>query len=714
MKTFKCLAALAAFITVLSGCQKEPENKPGDNPGNEKISYEITVPESDQYTVAAPESATEGEEVSLTITVAEGTDIKIVSVKYNDESCGFVSEDGLTSTYSFTMPAEDVAISVETAATAFSISWKDTDTYKISGLNPKAKPGDKIGFTVSVTDLVYKVTEVTYGEGLTCAMEGEPELENNDPVNGSLNYSFSFTMPENDVTIEVSAEENFFRIYRTSPAHGNIVMLSLIKKGSNGQPETDSSIRNENDRIVCEGRHGDKAEFTIEPESDSWRVKAVSVSGKSTGDRYNISNTGDTYSFTMPAEEILITAEMEEVLLDIYEGKDFVGDYSGYVVKSGFSYRNLLYSPEAPTLTYTLMANTTYSIKESDDSSYDGSGKYIFNEEDNSFSYDTGAMAEGEPGLSGTYQDGFYLVTLNKVGQSISYARSYIAAMDAAGSASISDFVSASDDMGYNVLIGFKINNEDRYYLYEQLSGQSYSPVTVDFTSGSSLAEDGVQADIIKDGSIIYRYSVNGTTPVFKSKGIEAGTYEGPSGQLVLDGFGSGTLAGVQGTYTTDSNIITFVDNSGNSTKAVLDYGNMTYSIYSEWDGPMYYSATTGNADDGSGNPTDATVILNLGNYDSWSGALNPIFRIETMYSFEDSISYTYDANAGTLTIMFIDSWTKEPKALQGNPDLYSIVFKVSDDKQTLEMLDVETIINAYGIEFGSVPVSGMKLTAGY
>lgn len=711
MKTFKCFAVLAAFLTIAAGCQKEPQENPDDNPGNEKQSYEITVQESDLYSMDVPDSALEGDEVTLSVTLKENAEVKIVSVKYNEEACEFVSEEGLTSTYTFTMPSEDVAISVETAATVFAISWEDSEIYTISGLNPKAKPGDIIKFNISVTDLAYKISQVTYGDGLTCEMEGEPVIE--DPAEGPINYVFSFTMPENDVTINVSTEDNMFRIYRTSPEHAAIKMLNLIKTDGSGNPETDSNIQDENDRIICEGKSGDKVYFTVEPESDQWSVETVTVSSNSGSFTIALSDDptyGESYSFTMKAEEVSITATMKEEESDVYPDKDFVGSYSGFQVKTGFSNRSMLCIMENPSLTYTLEASASYTVNVSDDESYNGTGKYIFDEENNTFTYNTDVMQPGETGLAGTYQDEVIFVTLNKIGQSISYNRSYIAAMDANGSAKLSDFISASDDMGYNVLIGFKINNEQKFYLFEQANGSTYTPVSVNFTSGSSLAEDGAQADVIKDGTLIYKYSVSGDTPVFRGKGNEAGTYEGSEGTLVLDGFGSGTLDGVSGTYTMENNIAVFVDAGQNTTKAVLNYEAKTYSIYYAWDGPMYYSATTDNADNGSG-PTQATIILNLGNTD-WSGNPDPCFMIQTDWPFQDSVLYSYDPSAGTLTIMFVDSWSKEPRPLQGNPDLSYIVFKVSEDKQTLEILDVDTIINAYGIDYGYVTVTGMKLTA--
>lgn len=711
MKTFKCFAVLAAFLTIAAGCQKEPQENPDDNPGNEKQTYEIAVQESDLYSIDVPDSAKEGDEVTVSVTLKENAEVEIVSVKYNEEACEFVSEEGLTSTYSFTMPSEDVSISVETAATVFAISWEDNDIYTISGLSPKAKPGDVIEFNISVTDLVYKIAQVTYGDGLTCKMEGEPVIE--DPAEGPLDYTFSFTMPENDVTINVTTEENMFRIYRTSPDHAAIKMLTNIKTDGSGNPATDSSIEDENDRIICEGKFGDKVYFTVDPESEQWSVEKVTVSSNSGSFTVELTDSpyGKAYSFTMKAEEVSITAALKEEESNIYEGKDFVGNYSGFIVKTGFSNRSLLYSAEKPTLTYTLSASASYSVTESEDNSYNGTGKYIFNEGDKTFTYDEGVMQNDQIGLSGTYLDDMILVTLKKIGQSISYDKTYIAAMDADGSASISDFVSAADDMGYNVLISFNLNGQAKYYLYEQVNGQTYTPVTVSFTSGSSLDESGVQADVIKDGEMIYKYSLDGTTPVFRSKGNEAGTYEGPEGTLILDGFGSGTLDGASGTYSMENNVATFIDSDQNSTKVVLNYEAKTYTIYYSWDGPMYYSATTENADNGSG-PTEATVIVDLASTD-WSGNPDPIFRIETEYAFQDSILYTYDPSAGTLTITFVDSWSKEPRPLQGNPDLSSIVFKVSEDKQTLEMLDVDKIINAYGEEYGFITVSGMKLTAG-
>lgn len=86
MKTFKCFAVLAAFLTIAAGCQKEPQENPDDNPGNEKQTYEIAVQESDLYSIDVPDSAKEGDEVTVSVTLKENAEVEIVSVKYNEEA----------------------------------------------------------------------------------------------------------------------------------------------------------------------------------------------------------------------------------------------------------------------------------------------------------------------------------------------------------------------------------------------------------------------------------------------------------------------------------------------------------------------------------------------------------------------------------------------------------------------------------------------------
>lgn len=108
MKTkffFKTIAAcLCACLAagMLAACTQ------GEDGGEtQPAEYTITAQSGTDYTVSAPDKAKEGDTVTVTVTATGDT--YITGVTYNGSACA--EEDG---TYTFTMPAEDVTIAVQT------------------------------------------------------------------------------------------------------------------------------------------------------------------------------------------------------------------------------------------------------------------------------------------------------------------------------------------------------------------------------------------------------------------------------------------------------------------------------------------------------------------------------------------------------------------------------------------------------------------------
>lgn len=717
MKTLNYLCALGVAFAMLSGCDKEPQG--GDE---QKKSYSITAEKSDQYEVEVADSAIEGDEVAVKVTVNDGLDLKVVSVSFNDDACQFVSMDGNVYNYSFVMPAENVNISVELAATAFNVSWDDdNEDYAVSGLNPKAAPGDVIEFTVSVKNLIYAVSEVTYGDGLACEKVGDAEFEGGDPAKGPLNCKYKFTMPENDVNISVVLAESFHRIYRTSDENAAVKMLNLIKVGEDDKPAEDPEIEDENDRIICEGRFSDKAYFAVETVG-SYKVDKVTVTGRTSGAEYETIYADDpeygmSYSFTMNAEPVDIAVSVSEN--NVYEGKDFLGSYSAFWLKVKTSYT--IYSDAAPTMNYELREDAKYTISSSDENKYSGMGIYTYDEAENTFTFDKDAMkADSETmnttaGLTGTVSGDLIFVTVKDVETSaISLDRFYIAAKDVDGSAAISDYVAATDELGFNILMSFRLAGAEKYFLYEHLNAGSLSPVSVEYISGSSIDENGAYANVAKDGETIMKYRVNDNKPVFQFRGNEAGSYEGSAGTLVLDGFGEGSLGGNEGTYTLESGYVVFVDNNQTTTKLLVNYSDKTYTIDSGvWDGPMQFIGESDKGVDWEGLPADVTTMLLDLSSQNISNSPYISLQFDDTGAFFYEISYTYDSVNGTITVLFLDMWTGEPVELpQGDhPALKNLVFKASEDKQTLEIVGLDTLYGPYDDSY--LPLDGFVLKAG-
>ena len=76
--------------------------------GGDPAEYDITAGSGTGYSVDAPSSAEEGATVTVTVTVTD-EDTYITEVTYNGNDC-----DGEDGKYTFTMPAEDVTLAVQT------------------------------------------------------------------------------------------------------------------------------------------------------------------------------------------------------------------------------------------------------------------------------------------------------------------------------------------------------------------------------------------------------------------------------------------------------------------------------------------------------------------------------------------------------------------------------------------------------------------------
>lgn len=707
MKLFKVFAILGVTSALAFSC-KEKENFE-----NEELLYEISVTETDKVSVDVQEISAAGKEIPVTVTVAEGAELKVTSVLFNGTPCEFVSEDGNVYKYKFTMPASAVTISVKTSETAFSIYWDSEDSdYSVTCTTSKAEPGEEVSFSVSVINLVYKVTSVSYGSaGEFCEQVGDPEFADNDATVGPLVYDFKFTMPERDVTLNVTLEESLNKISRTSDPNANIRMLNrLYPDGYN--PDIDEDIENEYDRKVCKGKFGQGAYFVIDA-TPGYVYDAPVVKGKITGNGYtavyaNHEGYGECYGLTMlPAEPIDITITAREE--NIYEGKPFVKSYDAFWLKvRTLSY---IYSEAAPTMEYELMKNTTYSISSTDENKFSGLGFYSFDKSANTFAYDYDKMKDNlvtqntNAGLDGRYGDEISFVSVVNIAEPIpDNTRYYIAA----GDGKISDFISASAN-GNLIIMSFKYDGEQRYYIYNQNEGMSLTKVDVVFEKGSTLADQNAEAVAMIDGTPVLKYTVEDGKPVLSEQGSEAGTYTGDKGDLVLDGFGGATLGGVEGDYTIDGNVVRFVDGSQTETVVTIDKSAKTYSVVSGeegWTGPSNFELTT---DTGHGLVSEVKITLVL-NADK-TATFRAYFTSGGSFGnpenlIYDTQAYVYDASAGTLTVTNVYQGTGSGWGT-GRKD---IVFNVSGDKKSLEF----TVDALYSTATSSkyVVVTGKSLTA--
>lgn len=199
-------------------------------------------------------SAKKGDTVTLTVTPNDGYGVGKVSVTGAEVS-------GSGSTYTFTMPAQDVTVSATFNAKSYNITKEEVAHAKIE-VSTTAKTGETV--TVKVTpDSGYEVTGVTVNG--TAATKKDAN-------------TYTFTMPAKDVKVSATVAAKTYKVTTGSITNGTIKVNTSTAKV------------------------GDKITITVTPK-DGYEVDKVTFNGSAA-----TKNQDGTYSFTMPAKDVTVTA----------------------------------------------------------------------------------------------------------------------------------------------------------------------------------------------------------------------------------------------------------------------------------------------------------------------------------------------------------------------------------------------------------------------
>lgn len=601
------LVAATLALWCFWGCEKGPEPEQEPEPGSE-VSYAITVLESDDCTVQVAESAVAGEEVNLTITVPD-KGLRVTSVLYNLSECDRVSHDQEENVYvySFVMPEEDVEISVNTSSSKFKISCESNELWQYSGAY-EAIAGDEVTFKLIINN-TYAIISVAYGDGEdeVCIQEGSAEIQNE-----TATYTFSFTMPERDVTLVPKSDMPYYRVYRQKYDDGSKTILSVNHlRVDHSDPDANEygNVPDPDDpywpgSYIIESVKGDVVMFDVNfdlgydsPDFHDGNPEGfITVTGLDSGAGCGVywwedKLTGvQSWAFTMPREDVLIEAHTTP--LTTFEGEEFVGDYDGYYVHYGAQYASTVEETASADVDFSLGSNTVFALQSSESDrtpgyEYDIRGIYTYDENSSLVSYDPegcknidGRDKDGY-GISGTYDSEAWVVAvidLDDGGLSENY-RYYFSMKESAG---MKNFIAASNSNGNRFLFQTETASGTSYWYYDATGTRTLYKVVADF-SGKNINEEGAASKINSEtGETYFRYSYSDGKPEFKMLGTEAGTYTGSEGNLVLDGFGEGTLNGKAGTYEIDETgmNLTFTYTGTSETVRLIIYKDtMTYSV---------------------------------------------------------------------------------------------------------------------------------------
>lgn len=653
--------------------KEEPENpKDPDDPKDPEDAPTYTIElerESEFYQVDFPESAKEGETVTVTVTPVEK--VNIVAVRYNSKKADLVKEN----VYSFEMPKKDVMLTVNSSSTV-TVVPSSYFTYEVD--KPVAEAGDLVQVIFGVYNVEDVIKSVTVN-GTNSKVE----------VLDMGIYGCAFTMPEGPVVVEAHLDAEYYVIEREWDENSAVWMLDCIN--NQGTPEE-----------FCSQKAGFPVHFLYK--CDLGFDVVCTVTGTETGKDY----TGeifwslaadnhlyqDCWAFMMPDEPVVIKAVSTE--RNVYEGAEFVGDYTGYWVTEG---DNLIYSSSQPAMNLQLKKSGAFYANTTDANAYNFSG--IYSVTDGQIASDR-EVAVGDFALRGNVLgDGYaFAIIDNILHDNVDNRRFYLVGKDNF------DFVCASDKYATRFLLEANKGGQKSWYFIER-DNQSIKKANVSFTSGSSIGET-CEAMVTVEGGIafnrteVFKYTYqNGGTPVFTYIGKEAGTYTSAKGEtLVLDGFGNGTYNGVEGTYTLADGIVTFTDKNGKETKMNTDVNNKTFTVVTDAsEGTLssfadyYYTSTAKISVDGN---VSQTGIVEFKINSDFSGkykegyALIGVFYIDTGKQVEmtkTSRAYSIDEANRTITISGVLQGCIKSDGYWGT-ERKDVVLKYSEDFKTLTIVN--------------------------
>ena len=272
--------------------------------------YAVTIAEGIENgtVVAAPTSAKEGDEVTLTITPAEGYELASVTVTGVTSNQAIIVTDN-----KFTMPADAVTVNAtfKQPAVTYDLTLAEgsdahgTVAFTVGGNEAaKAKKDDVVTVSVAPAEgfVVKSVTARAYTSWENAArganrITDAPEIVDNINVVKQEDGTWKFTMPEANVLVQVEYDA----VYAINIAEG-------IENGTVVAAPTSA-------------KEGDEVTLTITP-AEGYELASVSVTGVTS----DIAVTVTDNKFTMPADAVTVNATFQKKV--IYIETDLTSKFS--------------------------------------------------------------------------------------------------------------------------------------------------------------------------------------------------------------------------------------------------------------------------------------------------------------------------------------------------------------------------------------------------
>ena len=265
--------------------------------------YKVTAATVDNGTVTAnPTTAVEGKEITVTVSAKEGYKLTAGSLKatYTDADNNnqpITLKDGTdANTYTFTMPAGDVAITaafepVEVKTYSVAINSSDNGTVT-ADKTADLKAGDTVTLTVTPADNKYTLAQLAEN-GLVIKAGENTDVPYNTVEKGK---TYTFEMPAADVTVTAQ--------------------FTIVKYGIEVETEGEGTITFTDDgetRFAA----GTEVTATFMPKGTLYELtKAMYYVGNTGEDiTQKVLEKNNTYTFTMPANHVKFEATFEDTSL---------------------------------------------------------------------------------------------------------------------------------------------------------------------------------------------------------------------------------------------------------------------------------------------------------------------------------------------------------------------------------------------------------------
>lgn len=696
-------AASSSISSEPSSSSKEDSSKPDETASSSSMDSALVIRNGNEDCITLldiPSSPKEGDSITFGYKVKTGYEFKNEIKIITSSGIEVESIDNKDGTFTFTMPNEEVTITLATRNRLYKIS-KDEETSSLIRLIKCEYTLDYLDneeyLSPTEEDIWAHDSKAEYSRKVKVYLTSSdvlsptgiviPELDNQE-INLEEGSDFvSFVMPNKSITVKVNSKKNIHPVTLNNSKH---ISLSLYSKIEGTYTQIDGVTT------------GDEVYLKATSSDDKYSIKEISYS-------YSVSYGSDVviklnddcfeddyYKVTVPSlkDGTPLVFSVSEIELGVYAGYSFVGDYYGTQIRNGsgadaqWSQMYRVSIDDSGLMTFSFDATDdrtdkeTYTITSATDKN---SGE---------------AIATNDKGVSFKFFfNGTNLVADSSFTNSSEYITSdlYIAFK---GDSSFPEqhrglYDSVIMDSS-SYLTVFELDNKENgnktaLYIDGKKKEIVTNGVSIDITEPGTYKPNDFNAqsasyNVLVNGAVKYRLKQTGKyTPARFLLDEYYGEYKlagSDETTLVLDGNGGGTYNGDNCTYEVSGENLLIKTTSKNVTISI-DIANLTYTIIKEEtiSNPLV-GATFTDGNKINYDFYDETYFCNISLFFKSGTICEFSFTEETYedYSPSDVIpegEYPYTFDGSTVTIHATASNQK-----------YEIKLSLSEDGKQLTFLD--------------------------